>query len=201
MTVNSARVTAQGGDSRDGGRGLKLSGPGVLEAIREVIAVAGTVRARAAGTSMWPTIPDGSLVTLVRLDRSIRRGQIVLIVWNGMPVLHRVQRVVGEMVHTIGDACIDPDPPTTLADVVALATSVSDNRGEITLTGSWRHGIRSWTLYAAGGARLAVARRWRWLRRVHVTRTLSLSSKMTQGHANENSASRRVARRDGKSTQ
>lgn len=200
MTVDSARVTAQGGDSRDGGRGLKLSGPGVLEAIREVIAVAGTVRARAAGTSMWPTIPDGSLVTLVRLDRSIRRGQIVLIDWNGMPVLHRVQRVVGEMVHTIGDACIDPDPPTTLADVVALATSVSDNRGEITLAGSWRHGTRSWMLYAAAGVRLFLARRWRWLRRVRETQTRSPNSATAQDYVNESSSMHRVDPRAGENS-
>jgi hypothetical protein len=199
MKVGGAPVGALGADGPETGRGLKLSGPGVLETIREVIAVAGTVKARAAGTSMWPTIPDGSLVTLIRLDRSIRPGQIVLIDWNGMPVLHRVERVVGDLVHTIGDACTDPDPPTSFADVVALATSVADNRGEITLTGSWRHGIRSWTLYAAAGLRLALARRWRWLRRDHVTPTPSLISTMTQLYENESSATPGAAPRDERS--
>lgn len=195
-----ARVTAPGANGTEVGKGLKLSGPGVLEAIREVIAVAGTVRARAAGSSMWPTIPDGSLVTLVRLDRSLRPGQIVLIAWNNMPVLHRVLRVTGDMVHTIGDACIDPDPPTRFADVVALATSVANKRGEITLTGSWRHGTRSWMLYAAAGVRLAFARRWRWLRRVRETRTHSLNSAAAQDHVNENSAMHRADTRADETT-
>lgn len=188
-----------GTDGSETGRGLRLSGPGVLETIREVIAVAGTIKASAAGTSMWPTIPDGSLVTLIRLDRSIRPGQIVLIDWNGMPVLHRVERVVGDLVHTIGDACTDPDPPTSIADVVALATSVADNRGEITLTGSWRYGIRSWTLYVAAGLRLALARRWRSVRRAHVTRKASRGSTMTQRYERESSATPGAAARNRRS--
>lgn len=159
------RTLADRVDVAEQGLGLKLTGPGVLKAVREVIAVAGTVRARAAGRSMWPTIRDGSLVTLVRLDATVRRGQIVLIDSHGMPVLHRVLRVVDDAVHTIGDACIEPDPPTTLTDVLALATTVSDHRGVITLTGSWNHGIRSWMLYRATRGRLRLARGWRRLRR------------------------------------
>lgn len=148
--------------------GLKLDGPGVLEVVREVLAVAGTVRARAAGRSMWPTVRDGSVVTLIRLESTVRPGQVVLMDWNGLPVLHRVLRVEGDLVHTIGDACVYPDAPTRLADVLALAITVRDNRGMITLTGSRSHGMRSWTLYIAGRWRLALARRWRRLRRSHV---------------------------------
>lgn len=196
MKVIEAPGQALGADGRETRRGLKLSGPGVLEAIREVIAVAGTVKAKAAGTSMWPTIRDGSLVTLIRVDRSIRPGQIVLIDWNGRPVLHRVERVVGDLVHTIGDACTDPDPPTSFADVVALATSVADNRGEITLTGSWRHGVRSWTLYVAARLRLALARGWRRVRRAHATRVPSFESTKTELFENGRAAPPGAATRD-----
>lgn len=183
--------------SDDIGVGLRLTGPGVLELIREVIEVAGTVRARAAGVSMWPTIRDGSLVTLVRVDPlAIRPGQIVLVDRNGFPVLHRVLRIAGHHVHTIGDACIDADPPTMFPDVVALATSVSDHRGEITLTGSWRYGFRSWTLYAVGEVRLALARRWRRVRRAHITRTSSLGS-TTHRYENRSSATPGAEPRNG----
>ncbi len=151
------------------GIGLKLTGPGVLEVVREVMAIAGTVRARAAGGSMWPTIRDGSVVTLIPLETKVQPGQVVLMDWGGLPVLHRVLKIDRDLVHTIGDACVDPDLPTQLADVVALATTVSDDRGVITLTGSWRHGIRSLTLYISGRWRLALARRWRRLRRLYDT--------------------------------
>ena len=146
-------------------RSLKLSGPGVLEVVREMISETGTVRVRAAGTSMWPMIPDGAIVTLVRLEGPVRPGQIVLMDWGGVPVLHRVLRAVEGAVYTMGDSCLDPDPPTDLPAVLALATAVADRRGVITLVGSWSHGIRSWFVYLGGRGRLALARRWRGLRR------------------------------------
>ena len=144
--------------------GLKLDGPGVLSVVREAIALAGTARVRAAGMSMWPTIGDGSLVTLVPRPSGLRPGQIVLIDWGGTPVLHRVVRVAQDTVYTAGDTCLQPDPPTELARVCALAISVSDHRGVITLTGSWNLGARSWLLYFGARARLSVARGWRRLK-------------------------------------
>lgn len=162
----SGEVTTRVGAAKVGDPtgGLKLAGPGVLAVVRETIALAGTARVRAAGMSMWPTIGDGSLVTLAPLPSTLRPGQIVLVDWGGTPVLHRVVRVARDAVYTAGDACLQPDPPTELARVYALATSVSDQRGTITLTGSWNLGARSWLLYAAARARLGVARGWRRLK-------------------------------------
>ena len=141
--------------------GLKLSAKDVLTVVREVLTIAGSVNVRAAGMSMWPTIGDGSIVTLIPPPATVRPGQIVLMDWGGRPVLHRVVRIAGGMIHTTGDACIDPDPPTALDRVCALATSVSDSRGVITLTGSWKLGARSWLLFAGARARLGLARVWR----------------------------------------
>ena len=150
--------------AEDRAGGLKLNGPGVLSVVREAISLSGTARVRAAGMSMWPTIGDGSLVTLVPLSSGLRSGQIVLIDWGGTPVLHRVVKVSQGAVYTAGDACLQPDPPAELTRVCALAISVTDQRGIITLTGSWSLGPRSWMFYFGARARLSAARGWRRLR-------------------------------------
>jgi hypothetical protein len=133
----------------------------VVAVVREVLAISGTVRVRAAGGSMWPTILDGSLVTLVPPPNRLSVGQVILADWDGAPVLHRVVRVTGGTIVTAGDSCLDPDPPRSINDVCALATAVTDRRGTITLTGTWDHGARSLGLYLAARGRLALARGWR----------------------------------------
>jgi hypothetical protein len=143
---------------------LKLAGPAVLSVVCEVLALAGTVDVRAAGMSMWPTIRDGSLVTLAPLPPSLRSGQIVLLNWNGYPVLHRIVATAADVVYTVGDGCVEPDPPTPRSHVLALATAVRDTRGVTTLTGSLRLGGSSWVRYAFARARLAGARVWRRLK-------------------------------------
>jgi hypothetical protein len=154
-------ITASGSS---GATGLKLTGPGVLSIAREAIAVAGSVRVRASGMSMWPTIHDGSLVTLVEVRSEVRPGQIVLVDWGGNPVLHRVVKIDQGALYTAGDACLELDPPTSLDKVCALATSLSDDRGVVTLTGSLEHGMRSWAYYSGSRMRLALARGWRRLK-------------------------------------
>jgi hypothetical protein len=141
--------------------GFKLSGSAALEVVREAIAVAGSARVRAAGMSMWPTLADGSLVTVIARPSAVRPGQIILMDWGGRPVLHRVVRVAGDVVQTAGDACLELDPPTPIDRVHALAIAVSDERGVVTLVGSLRHGVRSWLRYAHARTRLMLARRWR----------------------------------------
>ncbi len=143
---------------------LNLDRPEVLLVVREVIGVAGTARVRAAGMSMWPTIGNGSLVALAPVPERLRIGQIVLMDWGGRPVLHRIVRLDSATVYTAGDACLEPDPPTSRDRICAVATSVSDGRGVVTLTGSWSLGLRSWLLYAALRSRLGLARAWRRLR-------------------------------------
>jgi len=144
---------------------LTLDAPGIVAVVREVIDVAGRARVRAVGSSMWPTIRDGSLVTLEPCPAHLRAGQIVLLEWGGRPVLHRVIKVDATSVYTAGDSCLDPDPPTERSRVCAIATSLEDGRGIITLTGSAQLGVRSLVLYLAARTRLWLARRWRTLRR------------------------------------
>jgi hypothetical protein len=166
LRADTLTRVAGGGEAT---RGLKLTGKDVLAVVREALEIAGTAKVRAAGMSMWPTIGDGSIVTLIPAPAAVRPGQIVLMDWGGNPVLHRVVRIADGMVHTTGDACIDPDPPTAVDRVCALATSVSDRRGQITLTGAWSLGPRSWLLFAGARARLGLARTWRrWKHRARL---------------------------------
>ena len=144
---------------------LSLDRPDVVPVVREVLSVAGSARVRAAGMSMWPTIENGSLVTVRPLPERLRIGQVILMDWGGRPVLHRIYRLDRDTVYTIGDACLEPDPPTRRADVCALAVAVSTERGHVTLIGSWEFGARSWLVYVASRSRLAMARAWRRLRR------------------------------------
>ena len=150
MSVGTARLT--------------LDAPGILAIVGESIAIAGTARVRAAGMSMWPTIRDGSIVTLGPKPSALRPGQIVLLDWGGRPVLHRIVRIDGELVQTCGDACLDLDPPTSLSHVHAVATCLTDARGAVTLTGSPHLGVRSLLHFIAARVRLSLARRWRAIR-------------------------------------
>jgi GNAT superfamily N-acetyltransferase len=151
----------------EGERGLVLSRPGVLELVREVVSRGGTIRVRAGGSSMWPTIADRALVEVGPLSDDLRTGQIVLADWEGNAVLHRIVEVDGASVTTCGDACVDSDPAIPRERVIARAIAVESAAGMTTLTGSARLGAVSWVRFARARARLAMARVWRgWRRRL-----------------------------------
>jgi signal peptidase len=82
-------------------RALALSGQAVA------------VRIRVNGDSMRPLIRKGrDVVTIVPMDRSPKRGDIVLFPakrLGGDYVLHRVVRVDGARLLTRGDSCAQPD--------------------------------------------------------------------------------------------
>lgn len=149
----------------DTDRGLSLSRPGVLELVREVVGVGSGIRVRAAGTSMWPTVPDGAVVELGGMPRRLRRGQIVLLDWKGTAVLHRLVAVRRQEVETCGDACIDRDPPTPREHVVAVARSVEVGGDVVPLIPSLDWGVVAWMRFVRARGRLAAARVWRAIRR------------------------------------
>jgi hypothetical protein len=113
---------------------------------------------------MWPTIVDGGLVEVVPLRRPLRKGEIVLMNWRGKPVLHRVRKIDAERVWTQGDSCIEPDPPTPLGEVVAVAIAVDQSGCRTPLRPSLDHGGRALLRYAALRGRLMLARSWRSVR-------------------------------------
>jgi len=74
------------------------------------------------GDSMRPLVRRGrDRVTIIPLNRPLRTGDIVL--FRGGPkryVVHRVYRLRGGMVQTLGDNCYSPDPWMPLEDVWGL---------------------------------------------------------------------------------
>jgi ribosomal protein S18 acetylase RimI-like enzyme len=143
------------------GVGLSLSRPAVLELVRELVGNGGGIRVRAAGRSMWPTIPDGAFVELAPLPARLRRGSIVLLDWNGTAVLHRVRRVRDGIVETQGDGCVERDPPTPRDRVVAIAVSIEHDGRLSSASASWRWGPAAWLRFVRARARLSAARFWR----------------------------------------
>ncbi len=89
---------------------------------------------KARGTSMLPSIPDGSLVHVYPVQRSITAGDVVLAHYrNDEWLCHRVIRVSrGGLVLTKGDFNRCMDEPISRWDVVGRVEYV------VTPWGSWR---------------------------------------------------------------
>ena len=54
------------------------------------------------GTSMEPTIRDGAVLLLNRVDRTPRRGSVYAFAWEGQMLVRRFQRV-GDVWHAVAD--------------------------------------------------------------------------------------------------
>ena len=78
------------------------------------------------GDSMRPLIRRGrDKVTILPLSRALMKGDIVL--FRGGPeryVVHRVWKMRGNMVRTLGDNCYNPDPWMPLEDVWGLVVKM-----------------------------------------------------------------------------
>ncbi len=81
------------------------------------------------GESMRPLIRRGrDLVTIVPLVRPLRRGEVVLFEYPaGHYVVHRVYRIRGERVQTLGDHCWYPDPWMPSSCVLGTAQKAERN--------------------------------------------------------------------------
>ena len=64
------------------------------------------------GDSMRPLIRRGrDLVTIVPLQRPLKRGDVVLFtLGDGRYIVHRVWKLRGNFVRTLGDNCFGPEP-------------------------------------------------------------------------------------------
>lgn len=64
------------------------------------------------GTSMMPLIRRGKdPVTIVPLQRPLRVGDVVLLTTGAERyVVHRVWKIHGNKIRTLGDNCVNPDP-------------------------------------------------------------------------------------------
>jgi len=90
---------------------LDLSGSQITELMCAVIARGGTFRFRAGGSSMFPFIRDGDLVSIVSLpSRTPRLGAVIAfrradpaVVYGAYLVVHRLVRKTRQGFHFLGD--------------------------------------------------------------------------------------------------
>ncbi len=95
-----------------------------------------SVKTTLNGISMQPLIRKGrDVVTIVAVNRPIKRGDVVLFRRaDGEYVVHRVRRLCGDMIITLGDNCWKEDsPPIGLADIKGLAVQVQRGKLRICL--------------------------------------------------------------------
>ena len=106
------------------------------------------VRIQLQGHSMRPLIRcRRDYVTIRPIRRELKRGDIVLFRRpDGIYVTHRLWKLRGDMVQTLGDNCLDPDNPVRRDAVLGLVTHVT--RGTRTFcvdTPVWRFLGRCWS--------------------------------------------------------
>lgn len=90
------------------------------------------------GVSMWPAVPDGSILAVHPCETSaLRSGDLVTFRQRGSIVTHRVVEVTPSgAVLTWGDSLIAPDPLIAGVDVLGMATLI--DRGSILRTAGVR---------------------------------------------------------------
>lgn len=81
---------------------------------------------RLSGRSMTPCIPHGSVVTLCRLRRAPRLGEILMVDAGQRLVVHRLvdQADHGKWLRLQGDAHATPDPWIRMGAVLAAAVEI-----------------------------------------------------------------------------
>lgn len=89
------------------------------------------------GVSMLPLIRRGiDPVTVTRLYRPLKKGDVVLFRrHDGVFAVHRVRRLRGNTVVTLGDGCLTEDPPMTSDRVCGIVIRVCRNGRSISLDG------------------------------------------------------------------
>lgn len=81
------------------------------------------------GSSMMPLIRQGKdPVTIAPLEHPIRIGDVVLLTTGAdRYVVHRVWKISGEKLRTLGDYCVNPDPWISKENVLGQAILYSRN--------------------------------------------------------------------------
>jgi signal peptidase I len=104
-----------------------------LDLAAEVLASGGSIRLRALGSSMLPAIWPGDILTIESAShRPPACGDIVLMLVNHRPFIHRVQQKCGCEGYpqwiTRGDAVPQGDPPVSSADMLGTVSLIQRNR-------------------------------------------------------------------------
>ena len=125
---------------------------GLFDAVvREALTAGVTVRFRAAGASMYPTIRDGETVSIAPVELAdIVYGDVLLYRASGRLLAHRVVGLTASrerlVVHVRGDAKRACDAPVDGSDVVGRVIAVDRGGRVIPLHGRiprLQHGVRA----------------------------------------------------------
>ena len=105
------------------------------------------------GESMHPTLPSGSLLTVRPLINQPALGDILVFVWTGQLVAHRLIRVESGVNHTRriitqGDNCVRPDPVRSLDRVIGRVSLATNGERVIWSVGFQPYGRWRWILRA-----------------------------------------------------
>ncbi len=85
---------------------------------RQQLALGRALTLPVSGSSMWPAVRSGQVVTVVPCGADLRVGDVVLLAGHDVVVLHRITRLTASAVLTKGDACPDADGWVPRAEVL-----------------------------------------------------------------------------------
>lgn len=111
-------------------KGIELSSSQLASASRDLLALGYSVRFRAKGKSMEPTIMADDLLTVEPIENgNIRLGDVVMIVsGQGRSIVHRVvslhRGVEGELIQTCGDNASVKDDPVEKEQVLGKIVEI-----------------------------------------------------------------------------
>jgi len=112
---------------------LIISGQELFPVVDELLSRSLRVVFTVTGMSMWPLIRHGhDSVRLVALHKPPRRGDIVLYKTpfpQSKYILHRVYKVTGETMVTLGDGCLEPDPAAQVPWVIGRVEVIIRKNG------------------------------------------------------------------------
>lgn len=96
-----------------------------IELAAEILRSGGSIRIRAMGTSMLPTIWPGDVLQIESKPRAeLAIGDVVLVKREKSVVIHRLVKSGGPQWITRGDAMPQDDPPVAASDVLGRVSQV-----------------------------------------------------------------------------
>ncbi len=103
----------------------------LLHLTTELLSQGTTVRFRASGRSMYPSIREGELITVEPVRASdVKLGDIVLYRSERGPIAHRVVEIASRDTHVFrlrGDASLSSDEPVGAEQILGRVVSVKRN--------------------------------------------------------------------------
>ena len=144
-------------------RAILSPGPDFCDLAREILGRGSALRYRAEGWSMYPTLRDGDILTIVPTNaEEAQVGDIVLCQAAGpRPMVHRLVRKAGGQVITRGDRLPHDDAPVAAADL--LGRVIQAERGDKVIHLTHRRAIWMGKLVARWP--LLTGKLWPWLAR------------------------------------